>query len=110
MFYRATHVPVGDDQLQHLELARDIARSFNSTYGETFPEPKPLLGNVIVHTVLFRSVEIDSRQLEMSLCKLLYSLCSVHLPYPLDLSLINLPLILMNNVNASCLDRNSCTC
>lgn len=41
---RATHVPVGDDQLQHLELARDIARSFNSTYGETFPEPKPVLG------------------------------------------------------------------
>lgn len=45
---RATHVPVGDDQLQHLELARDIARSFNSTYGETFPEPKPLLG-IIYH-------------------------------------------------------------
>lgn len=40
---RATHVPVGDDQLQHLELTRDIARSFNSTFGETFPEPKPLL-------------------------------------------------------------------
>ena len=44
LLYRASHVPVGDDQLQHLELARDIARSFNSTYGENFPEPKPLLG------------------------------------------------------------------
>lgn len=41
---RATHVPVGDDQLQHLELARDIAKSFNSHYGFTFPDPQPLLG------------------------------------------------------------------
>ncbi len=38
-------MPVGEDQLQHLELTRDIARSFNSTYGATFPEPKPLLSN-----------------------------------------------------------------
>ena len=40
----ATHVPVGEDQLQHLELARDIARSFNSRHGALFQEPLPLLG------------------------------------------------------------------
>ena len=45
IYYRATHVPVGDDQLQHLELARDVARSFNSQYMvEFFPDPIPLLG------------------------------------------------------------------
>lgn len=46
-FARSSHVPVGDDQLQHLELARDLARSFNSSCGSTiFPEPKPLLSEV----------------------------------------------------------------
>ena len=40
----ATHVPVGEDQLQHLELARDIARSFNARHGALFQEPQPLLG------------------------------------------------------------------
>ena len=40
--YKATHVPVGEDQKQHLELTRDIAQSFNSTYGvEFFPLPEP---------------------------------------------------------------------
>jgi tryptophanyl-tRNA synthetase len=44
LLYRSSHVPVGDDQLQHLELTRDIARSFNSLYGtEIFPEPQPIL-------------------------------------------------------------------
>ena len=40
--YRATHVPVGEDQKQHLELTRDIAQSFNMSYGvEFFPLPEP---------------------------------------------------------------------
>ena len=40
--YKATHVPVGEDQKQHLELTRDIAQSFNSTYRvEYFPLPEP---------------------------------------------------------------------
>ena len=40
--YRATHVPVGEDQKQHLELTRDIAQSFNMNYGvEFFPLPEP---------------------------------------------------------------------
>ena len=42
--YLATHVPVGDDQKQHLELSRDIAQKFNNDFGvEFFPLPKPLI-------------------------------------------------------------------
>ena len=40
--YRATHVPVGEDQKQHLELTRDIAQAFNSAYDtDFFPMPEP---------------------------------------------------------------------
>jgi tryptophanyl-tRNA synthetase len=42
LVYRATHVPVGEDQKQHLELTRDIAQAFNSFYGrDVFPLPEP---------------------------------------------------------------------
>lgn len=42
--YKATHVPVGADQKQHLELTRDIAQKFNSDYGvDFFPEVEPLI-------------------------------------------------------------------
>lgn len=42
LLYKATHVPVGDDQKQHLELAREIAATFNHRYGENFfPQPEP---------------------------------------------------------------------
>jgi len=42
LVYKATHVPVGEDQKQHLELARDIAGAFNRHYGvEYFPLPEP---------------------------------------------------------------------
>ncbi len=54
LVYRATHVPVGEDQKQHLELARDIAQKFNNDFGESirghgfdedcsFPLPEPLI-------------------------------------------------------------------
>lgn len=43
LVYRAAHVPVGEDQVPHLELCREIARRFNSFYGPLFPEPQPLL-------------------------------------------------------------------
>src|SRR5690242_17748854 len=53
LVYRATHVPVGEDQKQHLELARDIAQKFNNDYGAAiaekgfgdgfFPLPEPLI-------------------------------------------------------------------
>ncbi len=43
---KAHLVPVGEDQLPHVELTREIAKRFNSTYGEVFPEPEALIGNV----------------------------------------------------------------
>jgi len=43
IIYHANRVPVGEDQIPHLELSREITRRFNYFYGETFPEPKPLL-------------------------------------------------------------------
>lgn len=54
LVYRATHVPVGEDQKQHLELARDIAQKFNNDFsneirdngfgtGQFFPQPEPLI-------------------------------------------------------------------
>ncbi len=44
LLYKGTHVPVGEDQKQHLELARDIAQKFNHDYKtELFPVPKPLI-------------------------------------------------------------------
>ncbi|UCF10744.1 MAG: tryptophan--tRNA ligase [Candidatus Bipolaricaulota bacterium] len=44
LLYRASGVPVGEDQVQHLELSRRIARRFNGRYGELFPEPEPIVG------------------------------------------------------------------
>ena len=45
LVYKATHVPVGDDQKQHLELSRDIAGKFNHDFGieDFFPLPEPLI-------------------------------------------------------------------
>jgi len=43
LLYRATVVPVGNDQVQHLELAREICRKFNARFGKCFPEPQPRL-------------------------------------------------------------------
>jgi tryptophanyl-tRNA synthetase len=43
ILYKATRVPVGHDQLPHLEITREIARRFNHLYGEVFPEPEAFL-------------------------------------------------------------------
>lgn len=39
LLYQASLVPVGEDQKQHLELARDISQRFNRLFGELFPDP-----------------------------------------------------------------------
>jgi tryptophanyl-tRNA synthetase len=44
LLYKASGVPVGEDQVQHLELSRRIARRFNSRFGDLFPEPEPIVG------------------------------------------------------------------
>ena len=43
ILYKATRVPVGQDQLPHLEITREIARRFNHLYGAVFPEPEAIL-------------------------------------------------------------------
>ncbi len=58
--YKANVVPVGDDQLPHLELTREIVRKFNSLYKEIFPEPKPLL------TQVPRLLGLDGRKMSKS--------------------------------------------
>lgn len=45
ILYKAEAVPVGEDQLPHLELAREIVRRFNNLFGDTFPEPEAKLTN-----------------------------------------------------------------
>ena len=46
LLYQADVVPVGIDQMQHLELTRDIAQRFNSVYGDVFTVPEPYIGKV----------------------------------------------------------------
>jgi tryptophanyl-tRNA synthetase len=43
LIYKADYVPVGEDQVAHLELNREVVRRFHKFYGELFPEPQPLL-------------------------------------------------------------------
>jgi len=43
LLYKGNAVPVGEDQVPHIEISREIARRFNNQYGEVFPEPEPLL-------------------------------------------------------------------
>jgi len=55
LLYKATHVPVGDDQKQHLELARDIAGAFNRRYDrEFFPLPEPQIFGTATRVMSFR--------------------------------------------------------
>jgi tryptophanyl-tRNA synthetase len=44
LLYKSHIVPVGEDQVPHLEFTREIARTFNATFGEIFPEPAEVLG------------------------------------------------------------------
>jgi tryptophanyl-tRNA synthetase len=46
LLYKTDQVPVGDDQRQHIELAREIARRFNTTYGEVFVEPEHVIPDI----------------------------------------------------------------
>jgi len=60
LIYRAHYVPVGEDQVPHVELTREIARRFNSLYGEVFPEPQPML------TVFSRLPGLDGTKMSKS--------------------------------------------
>ncbi len=56
LVYRATHVPVGEDQKQHLELARDIAQKFNNDFGmgDFFPLPEPVISGPATRVMSLR--------------------------------------------------------
>lgn len=55
LIYQATHVPVGEDQKQHLELARDIATKFNTDFGrEVFTLPEPFIGGPAARVMSLR--------------------------------------------------------
>ena len=60
LIYRAKYVPVGIDQVPHLEISREIARRFNYLYRETFPEPEALL------TEFPKVVGVDGRKMSKS--------------------------------------------
>ncbi len=45
LVYKAGYVPVGEDQIQHVEFSREVARKFNARFGDTFPEPKVILSS-----------------------------------------------------------------
>ncbi len=60
VIYKAQHVPVGEDQVAHLELNREVIRRFHGFYGELFPEPQPLL------TKFPRLPGLDNRKMSKS--------------------------------------------
>ena len=61
LLYRADHVPVGEDQKQHVELTRDVAERFNKAFGKTFVVPEP-----IIRTVGARVMSLDDPSKKMS--------------------------------------------
>ena len=66
LIYKANVVPVGEDQLPHIELAREIARRFNHLYGDTFPEPQAML------TQTPKLLGIDGRKMSKSYNNAIY--------------------------------------
>jgi len=66
IIYRAKYVPVGIDQVPHLEISREIARRFNNIYKEIFPEPEALL------TEFPKVVGVDGRKMSKSYDNAIY--------------------------------------
>jgi tryptophanyl-tRNA synthetase len=60
IIYNANYVPVGEDQVPHLELSREVVRRFNNFFGEVFVEPSPLL------TTFARLPGLDNRKMSKS--------------------------------------------
>lgn len=61
LLYRAHKVPVGEDQVPHVEITRELARKFNNLFGDVFPEPEPLL------TKFPRLPGLDNKKMSKSL-------------------------------------------
>jgi tryptophanyl-tRNA synthetase len=60
LVYKAEAVPVGEDQVPHLEMTREIARRFNHLFGKVFPEPQPIL------TKIPKLLGLDNRKMSKS--------------------------------------------
>lgn len=67
LMFKATKVPVGEDQLSHIEITRELARRFNHLYGDYFTEPEPIVSNTS------RLVGVDgNRKMSKSLDNCIY--------------------------------------
>jgi tryptophanyl-tRNA synthetase len=66
LLYKANYVPVGEDQVPHVEMTRELARKFNSLYGEVFPIPEPKL------TRFPRVPGLDGRRMSKSMGNTIY--------------------------------------
>ena len=63
LLYNTTHVPVGNDQKQHVELARDVAEKFNNKFGETFQIPEPVISE---HGARIMSLQDPTKKMSKS--------------------------------------------
>ena len=64
LLYQADVVPVGIDQMQHLELTRDIAQRFNAIYGDVFTIPEPYIGKVGAKIMSLQTMRASSRGMQ----------------------------------------------
>ncbi|CAM1296750.1 WARS2 (predicted) [Pycnogonum litorale] len=64
--FRATTVPVGDDQLQHIQLAQQLAKSFNNKFGYCFPIPKAVIGEDLSSIPRLKSLRDVTRKMSKS--------------------------------------------
>ena len=69
LLYKGNAVPVGEDQLPHIEITREIARRFNNTFGEVFPVPE---GVVLKETKFSRLPGPDGRRMSKSMGNTIY--------------------------------------
>jgi tryptophanyl-tRNA synthetase len=72
LLYKADEVPVGDDQRQHLELAREIARRFNSTFGELLVEPEHVIPELGARIMDLQEPEVKMSTTSSSEAGLIY--------------------------------------
>jgi tryptophanyl-tRNA synthetase len=64
LIYHANQVPVGEDQRQHIELTRDLAQRFNTTFGDTFTVPTP---HIVTSTAKILDLQTPDKQMSKSL-------------------------------------------
>lgn len=86
---RATHVPVGEDQVQHLQLAQDLARMFNKRYGETFPTPHSLVIGLYTNSFIFFRYQKKFTKIVILYISLFTFYCNMILRYKIPITVKN---------------------